>query len=44
MADKTVGPDKTPPMKKPGGTAPPPGQVGQAARPLNPNNPGKDKK
>jgi hypothetical protein len=43
MPDKKVGPDKAPQVKKPG-KAPPPGQVGQAATPLNPNNPGKTKK
>ncbi|MFN3465381.1 MAG: hypothetical protein ACK4X1_15035 [Terricaulis sp.] len=43
MADKKATPPK-PGGKKPLGTAPPPGQVGQAARPLNPNATGKNKK
>ncbi|MEZ5960710.1 MAG: hypothetical protein R3C30_09855 [Hyphomonadaceae bacterium] len=44
MADKNATPDKTP-GKKPLGQAPAPGQVGQTARPLNPNSQGKkDKK
>jgi hypothetical protein len=44
MADKKTIPDKPAPGgKKPGGQAAPPGQVGQTARPLNPNNPGKKK-
>ncbi|MEQ1810543.1 MAG: hypothetical protein ABL889_11485 [Terricaulis sp.] len=43
MADKKVGDKSAPQVKKPGKAAPP-GQVGQAATPLNPNNPGKNKK
>jgi hypothetical protein len=42
MADKkNTTPNKD--GKKIGGQAAPPGQVGQTARPLNPNNPGKKK-
>ncbi len=46
MADKkSSGPAKpAADGKKLGGTAPPPGQVGQAGRPLNPNATGKHKK
>ncbi|GEM_PF-3121328 len=46
MADKkTSGPAKPAAGgKKLGGTAAPPGQVGQAGRPLNPNATGKNKK
>ncbi|MGQ0533806.1 MAG: hypothetical protein ACT4OF_14110 [Caulobacteraceae bacterium] len=45
MADKNTTPSKPAPGgKKPGGQAPPPGQVGQRARPLDPSNPGKEKK
>lgn len=43
MADKKATPGNAG-GKKPIGQAPPPGQVGQQARPLNPNNPGKTKK
>jgi len=43
MADKKVGPGKTTPLKKPGGSSAPTGP-GRAATPLNPNNPGKTKK
>ncbi|WP_156767554.1 hypothetical protein [Candidatus Viadribacter manganicus] len=47
MADKkSSGPAKPAAAggKKLGGTAAPPGQVGQAGRPLNPNATGKNKK
>lgn len=44
MADKKVGDKSAPQVKKPGGKAAPPGQVGQAATPLNPNATGKNKK
>ncbi|MEQ1490302.1 MAG: hypothetical protein ABL932_07110 [Terricaulis sp.] len=42
MAEKKVGADKTPPLKKPGAAGPT--GPGRAATPLNPNNPGKTKK
>jgi hypothetical protein len=44
MADKKATPGSTGGKKPLGGKAPPPGQVGQAARPLNPNSQGKNKK
>ncbi|MEZ5956981.1 MAG: hypothetical protein R3C27_07230 [Hyphomonadaceae bacterium] len=43
MADKKATPGSTD-GKKPIGKADPPGQVGQAARPLNPNSQGKNNK
>ena len=43
MADKKATPGNAG-GKKPIGKAAPPGQVGQAARPLNPNAQGKNKK